>query len=282
MIWRIVRKDWKLLWPLVAMVTVAQLGNAFLWQALGQFGEPKGLLLTAQVLSYLVFLGIAALIAAAVQQDVVPGVSQDWLIRPIPRGAMFRAKLLFVLLCVHGPMLLADVLHGFAAGFTARDAMSAALVRTVCVLLAFSLPVMALASATRTLVQVAVDFLGIWLLVVIGVAVGVAVRGGQPPVFAATGMQWMTPAFWSILALTSAVVVLPLQYLRRSTQSTRMFLVCAPVLAYRTWAMKVRLVATRASRANSASSQAAMGCLSITGCPVRSKSKWSAPLPGRW
>jgi hypothetical protein len=39
----------------------------------------------------------------------VPGVSQDWLVRPIRRGDLLRAKLIFVVLVVEGPALLADL-----------------------------------------------------------------------------------------------------------------------------------------------------------------------------
>jgi hypothetical protein len=213
------------------VVTGGQLASAATWQLLGVFGEPKGLLLVAQVFSYLVFLGIASLICAVVQQDSVAGVAQDWLIRPIPRGMVLREKLLFVLVCVHVPMLVVDVSHGLAAGSTVGQAMAAALLRTGCVMLAFDLPVMALASMTKTLVQVIAGFLAVWLLVVIIVAVGIAARGGQAPVFAATGMQWMTPAFWAAVAMAAASMILPLQYFRRAVRLARAVSVGAAVLA---------------------------------------------------
>ena len=48
MIWRIVRKDWRQLWPLVAIVAMAQVTNAALWFSLGHFNEPRGLVIVAQ------------------------------------------------------------------------------------------------------------------------------------------------------------------------------------------------------------------------------------------
>ena len=86
MIWRIFRKDCGQLWPLVAVVAMAQGANAALWFGLGHFREPRGLLIFAELLSWLVLLGMATLIAAVVQEDTLPGVSQDWLIRPIRRS----------------------------------------------------------------------------------------------------------------------------------------------------------------------------------------------------
>jgi hypothetical protein len=239
MIWRILRKDWGQLWPLIVVVTIAQFINASIWFALGRFREPRGLVTFALLFALATSLGIVALIATVVHQDVLPGVSQDWLIRPIRRHDLLRAKLLFVVLAVHGPMLLADTAHGTAAGFAFRDALGAALARSISMLLIFELPVFALAAVTSTLVQIAAAVLGIWLVVMAGVALGIVVRGGAPPVFAASGIQWMTPAFWSLLALSTAAAVIPLQYLRRDTRHTRRLVagaaLLAPLLSVSTW-----------------------------------------------
>jgi hypothetical protein len=240
MIWRIVRKDWRQLWALVTIVAMAQGVNAALWFSLGQFNEPRGLVIVANVFSIAMWLGMAALIAAVVHEDRLPGVSQDWLIRPIPRGDLLCAKLVFVAMAVHGPMLLADVAHGIAAGFPVRDSLGAALSRTVSVLLAFDLPVLALAAITSTLVQVAAGMLSICLMVMGGVAIGVLIRGGAPPAFAASGIQWMTPTFWSMLAVLATAVTVPLQYFRRATTRARrvvgVAVLLAPMLSLSTWA----------------------------------------------
>jgi hypothetical protein len=239
MMWRIFRKDWGQLWPLMAIVTIAQFTNAALWFALGRFQEPRGLVTLAQLFALATSLGIVALVATVVQQDVLPGVSQDWLIRPIRRSDLLRAKLVFVMVAVHGPMLLADAAHGTAAGLAFRDSLAAALARSLSMLLIFELPVFALAAVTRTLVQVAASVLGIWLVVVAGVAIGIVARGGAPPAFAGSGIQWMTPTFWSLLALSTAAVVIPVQYLRRATGQARRLIagavLLAPVLSLSTW-----------------------------------------------
>ena len=49
MIWRIFRKDWGQLWPLVVILAATQFANAALWFALGPFEEPRGLVVAAQV-----------------------------------------------------------------------------------------------------------------------------------------------------------------------------------------------------------------------------------------
>jgi len=239
MIWRIFRKDWALLLPLVAILAALQFGNAVLWFGLEPFEEPRGLVMAAQAVSYLVLLGAAVLITAAVQQDALVGVSQDWLVRPVRRGALLCAKLIFILVTVHGPMLAADFAHGTASGFPLRDTIAAALARTVYFALIFDLPVLAVAALTRTMVQAAATLLAIWFVVAVCIAIGFLVRGGAPPPFAASGMRWMTPAFWSFLAFGAATVIIPLQYRHRATSRARAILwgavFLAPLLSFSTW-----------------------------------------------
>jgi hypothetical protein len=240
MILHIFKKDLRQLALLATLVTVAQLGNAGLWLALGNFAEPRGLIVTAYSLSGATLLGIAMLIASAVQLDALPGVTQDWLVRPIRRGDLLAAKFLFVLVVIHGPMLLADFAHGAAAGFAVSESLGAALSRSVYLFLILDLPVLALASVTRTLVQVGAGMLGIWIAILMGVAIGVIARSGAPPVFAATGLQWMTPAFWSLLAVMAGLWIVPMQYFRRATSRARVIaagaVLLAPVLSYSRWA----------------------------------------------
>jgi hypothetical protein len=147
---------------------------------------------------------------------------------------------LFVLVVIQGAMLMADFAHGVAAGFAFRDSLTAALTRNALMLTAFSLPTLAIAAMTRNLVQVAVTMLAIWLVVVVGIAGGILARGGTPPPLAASGLQWMTPAFWSVLAFSAAAVIVPLQYFRRATTQARRIVVgvvlLAPILSLSTWA----------------------------------------------
>ena len=126
MIWRIFRKDCRLLWRHVATVAAAQMTNAALWFWLEPFNQPRGLVTFAQLFAAATFLGMASLIVAAVQEDAVPGHAQDWLIRPIRRADLLGAKLLFVAALVQGPALVADLAHGMAAGFAFFDSLAAA------------------------------------------------------------------------------------------------------------------------------------------------------------
>lgn len=239
MIWQIFRKDCRQLWRLAAAVACAQIANATLRLVLGPFNQPRGLVTFAELFSVATFLGMGALIVSAVQEDVVPGASQDWLVRPIRRRDLLAAKLLFVIIVAQGPALLADIAHGIVAGLGAGDSLTAALSRSIVMLLVFDLPVLGLAAITSTLVQVMAAVIGIWLAVMIGVFAGIIARGGAPPPFASSGIQWMTPAYWSILACSTAAAIIPLQYFRRATKQSRRLVagavLLAPLLSASTW-----------------------------------------------
>ncbi len=228
MIWHIFRKDLRLLWPLTAIVAALQFLNAALQLVLGHFGEPRELVEIAQLLPNIALLGIAVLAATAVHQDAVPGDRQDWLVRPLRRRDLLLAKFLFLLIAVHGPMFLADLAHGTATGFALRDSFSAAMWRGVLMLLAFSLPVLALAAVTSTLAEFVGGALAIGVVHLVFLFIGNAESVG--PLFS-TGLVWMIPAFWPAVALGAAVAVIPLQYFRRATIPSRSLAVGAALLA---------------------------------------------------
>jgi hypothetical protein len=117
MIWHIFKKDWKLLWPLVLAVAIGNVANAALWMELGPFNEPRELVLVGVFLQLGVWLAGAFLIITVVHQDAIPGDRQDWLTRPIKPHHLLLAKLLFLLLAVQGPLVLANLITGLVEGF---------------------------------------------------------------------------------------------------------------------------------------------------------------------
>lgn len=167
MIWNVFQKDFTQLWLLSGIVAIMQMTNAGFWFALEPFNEPQGLVIVAEIFAALTLVGSVALIVLLVHQDVLPGVSQDWLIRPIRRSDLLLSKLLFLLLFVQAPMLLADVAQVSFAGFSFPVALAAAASRNLFVLLSLSLPAFAIATVTRNLIQLAAAAVLIWLVVVI-------------------------------------------------------------------------------------------------------------------
>src|SRR5690349_20369638 len=104
MVWHIFKKDWKLTWGFVVAAASLHWIAAFVKFRLGISGESESLQMLAQVLPALAIFGSMFLTGAIVHQEAIPGVKQDWLARPIPRGALLREKFIFVIVAVCGPI----------------------------------------------------------------------------------------------------------------------------------------------------------------------------------
>src|SRR6516165_9516313 len=111
MVWHMFKKEVRLLWPFVLGAAGIQFAQAAVRYTLVQAGAAAAqtLLILLGLLTPVSLLAAAFLIATAVHQDAVPGVRQDWLVRPVRRKDLLFAKLLFLLVMVHGPILLADM-----------------------------------------------------------------------------------------------------------------------------------------------------------------------------
>ena len=153
MIWHIFKKDCRLLWPVVLIVALVHVVSASLWIRLGRFNEPRDLMLTAYLLPLLGLLGIVILTVAALHQDALPGVRQDWLVRPVNRRHLFLAKLLFVLVMVQGPLLAAQMIEALVDGFPLLAALDAASANGLTALCLFTLPAMVLGAVTQTMTE---------------------------------------------------------------------------------------------------------------------------------
>ncbi len=222
MIWHIFKKDLKLLWPLVLIVAAAEAISDTTWVVLGFFLEPHGLRTIAVLLSLGLVIGIAALIVSAVHQDTLSGDRQDWLVRPIRRRDLILAKILFVLLAVHGPYLLMDLAQDMSMGFSFWASLSAAASRSIHLLWVFSLPVLAIAAITSTLVEVT----GALMVIALALIAFTTVMQVSNPAFAEhtfSGMSshWLMLLLWSAGGLVAALAVIPLQYYRRRTMTAR-------------------------------------------------------------
>jgi hypothetical protein len=226
MIWHIFKKDWKLLWPVALLVAGLQWIMATALVLAVRWRNPQ-LAAMLQVLEPLAALGVAFLVTLVIHQDPIPGVRQDWLIRPIRRRDLLLAKLLFVILVAHGAMLGEELFQGMANGFGFRQSMAAALARNVTVLLMLTLPLVALASFTRTLADATV-----WIVM------GMLGGGGLQILFSGllrngpgpgrmidpssfTGVDWVGQWLRLAILLFGAVLVLSLQYFRRKTLAAR-------------------------------------------------------------
>ena len=222
MVLHILRKDWKLLWPLVAALGVLQGLAAFARFSAGHF-----LNFPSVPLSLLQLLATATVIMLVVHQDPIPGVRQDWLVRPIPRRDLLLSKLLFVVALVQGPWWATDLLQGLANGFSFGQSVAAATACAVWVLLTLSLPVLAFAALTATTTETFVATLGVFALV-IGFLIVPGLVGGNRHA-ALTGFAWVPSLEREALLLAAAAGVLILQYRWRRTWTARALFTAALV-----------------------------------------------------
>ena len=239
MVLHIVKKDWKLLRPLVT--ALAALETLLAWARFSAGHFFAGLPIVPG--SLLQLLAAATVIALVVHQDPVPGVRQDWLVRPIGRRDLFLAKLLFVVVFVQGPWWVTDVVQGITNGFSAAQSAAAATACALWVLLALSLPVLAFATLTATMTETFVAALGVFAVVMAFLIVPGLV-GAQRPA-ALTGFAWVTSLVREALLLFAACVVLILQYRWRRTWMARTLFAVAVIVglcvSFLSWRTTFRL-----------------------------------------
>ncbi len=220
MAWHILRKDLALLWPIVLLGALAQWALFALVFAMDAFPQQPYLRPFAQLGTFAVFLAIVFIVALGVQQEPIPGTRQDWLVRPIRRRDLLIAKLLFVLLAVHLPMLIGDAVQVLAHGFSFGEAVSAALARSLLIFVTVSLPALAFAAMTRTVGQFVAAGIGYFIAIAaVTLLLSLAARlAGQEqatnPLFW-TGVAWIPQTAGRIVMTGGAAAALLLLYLRR-------------------------------------------------------------------
>ena len=229
--WHIFKKDVRLLWPFI-------LGTAGVQFALAgvQYMFDRGNVPDAETLSHLYDLLVPAtllsagfLIAMAVHQDTIPGVRQDWLVRPVKRRDLVLAKLLFVLVMVHGPILLADTFQALVNGFSLGQSLSSSATRGLLLLGFVSLPVLAFASLTQNMTQAVIG--GVIVFVTSAVSIQLQAGLAHSPT-ASTGLVWISLCSTTVVLLVGATIIFTVQYFRRKTVLSRWLAVCVFVLAY--------------------------------------------------
>jgi hypothetical protein len=237
MIWHIFKKDCRLMWRYAAGLAALHFGlmaallrtGRFRAAPLANFFQPRVAVPTDwdktfyalfNVFPILSYLATALLIVAIVQQDAIPGVRQDWLVRPIRRRDLFLAKLLAVLSMVLGPIFAADLSGALLNGFPLGQSMDAALGRSVWLWFSLFLAVFALASLTRNLMETIVAgtaLAGVYFLLQTWKSYTL------PQAFFIHGqVDWMDRLIGLSIILIGASTLLGLQYSVRNTFTSRL------------------------------------------------------------
>jgi hypothetical protein len=225
--WQIFRKDLRLLWPLAAAGALVQaLLQIVLFHSdpypIGDELSALGALLLSGVLVSMVLL-----IVLAVQQDAPPSLTQDWLVRPIRRRDLLLAKLMTVVLLIHGPIVVAKLVQGLAEGFPLGQLLRAIVLSNFEIALVFSLPVMAIAALTTSVGEAVVTALAIFFgliaarLLFLGILFPFthSFHFFQPA--AEAGVAWVWRYLSHSVLLVALVAVLLMQYFRRSTREAQ-------------------------------------------------------------
>jgi hypothetical protein len=198
----------------VVGVALAHLALATALLRLGHFGD-SSLTSLMNFLFIVAFLGSGFLIVEVVHLDPLPEARQDWLVRPVNRRDLLLAKLLFVVAAVQSPSLAADLMQCLANGFPLRESFAASFSRSVYLFVSLSVPLLALASLTRGILETIAGALAAFAGVTMFVVLADSSTGYN--VSLSTGVAWTGESACVAIALLGANATLGLQFFRRKT-----------------------------------------------------------------
>jgi len=235
---------------MVVIVAAVNLGNAVLLSVGGSFARTRQLFepgnltwISNLVLPAVGMIGLVLLVLSSIHQDPLPGTTQDWLTRPIPRTRLWAAKFMFVLLAGLSPIFLGDVVMGVAAHLSPADVIAASLTRSLALLCLICAPAAMLALVTRKLTEILVFGFGL-ILVLVAVLIGLIQMGIQSPVMQ-SGYVWVVSWIFAGMSVGLTVLLVPLQSRWRSTQRMRWILLIVggllPVIFFTPWNAAVRI-----------------------------------------
>jgi hypothetical protein len=217
----LLQKDWKLLWPLVALVTAIQIGREWVGFHSGLFRDLPAADALQRPLNMAWFIGIAALAAAVVHQDPIPGVDQDWLIRPLHRTHLLLAKLAFLAITISVPMAALNLADALAIGMPLASSLEAVLFKELFIFACFIVPVAALASATRNMMELIAFGAVLVLVFSLSLSLSAFFLGTDWCPTCHTGMAWLEHLVQHAGVVAGAVVILCLDYYRRRFSAAR-------------------------------------------------------------
>ena len=228
MIWHIFKKDWKLLWTFVVMAALLHWMSVLVFYRRGLFSDDVTLEMLSQYLPILAVFGSMFLIAAIVHLDAIPGVRQDWLIRPVPRPVLLLEKFLFVVVVVEAPIFLGNAAEGLADGFSLQSAVLNALGFVAVILFFLVLPIFAFASVTRNMTEAFIFGCGCtFIMGAFLTLTGWWDFASHHTLLTVThsGIGWIGEVFRFALVVVAATLILSLQYFRRKTGVARVLVV---------------------------------------------------------
>jgi len=227
MIWNIFKKDWTQLWPYAALLAVFQIVPAMSMTIArpDDFGNfSRAFELTQRGSSLIILIGGVFLIGLIALQDAIPGVRQDWLVRPIRRRDLLLAKILGVILMIHIPMFVSDMLYGILNHFSPGQSLAFAASRNLVVFAVLSLPLLSLFSFTRNFIE-AIAIALIMAAGFVAIVTFIARTSWRLNwiywMTNGSGFGWVPQTAGCLILIVGACAILALQYFFRRTRTSR-------------------------------------------------------------
>jgi hypothetical protein len=225
MIWHIFKKDLKLLWSFCLAAAILQCAIVAVHLKLGVFEEQPVFSSLLLLLESVLYFGAAVLIATLIHEDAIVGTRQDWLVRPIRRRDLLGAKLLFLLMAMQLPLLLAAIIGGMVSGFSIPVSFSEALSQNLYFFVGFTLPIFAFVSLTGSIAEA----LGAAVILVVAYILGaealiLPMSGSPLGPTSNTGVGWIPLTWRFAIFFAAAIAILVMQYFRRATRASRLVL----------------------------------------------------------
>jgi hypothetical protein len=211
-------KDWRLLWGMVGLTVAVQLGRVWAGTRAGLLHSSLAADALLRPLTIAWFIAIAALTVAVVHQDPIPGVDQDWLIRPLRRTHLLLAKLSFLAITISGPMLALDLVAGFTAGIPIARLLEVSVAQIAFVYVCLVIPVAALASTTRNMTEIIVFGAILFLVFSVSLSSSAFLLGPAWCPTCGSGMAWLQHLAQHLVILIGSIVILLVQYYRRRSK----------------------------------------------------------------
>ena len=222
----IFRKDFLRLWGVLAV--------AIPLEVLARWADSSPAAAPMQFITGLFeFLAQWFLVVSLIHEEAVPGDRQYWLTRPIGWKDLLLAKAAFVLLFIHLPCFLTDVVTLAAHGQSIIRFFPLLLTCQFFILALDVLLPAAIAAVTATLAR----FVWLCLALLVGFGFLVSVSSSYSPSGSDWGgVEWFRSTIVAALLVAIGVTVLLMQYARRDTRVSRCILVAIPlVLALSFW-----------------------------------------------
>ena len=217
------RKDVRRLWPaaLLSLVLLAMLTRADRWRFDTMIGSTEGWLNLVLPLAW------ACLIALSVLEEPLAGDRHFWLTRPHRWPALLAAKLIFALIFVHVPSLIADAYMLAAHGFPPFESLPQLLWKQLAFAAFVTLPALALAAMIPSFTHF---MLGIFAIAA-AAALTFAARVSRVPYLMQRPDDYLRGEITAVLIAAACIVIIWLQYRRRPAVIARTVGIAAALVA---------------------------------------------------